>query len=452
MAADNLGAEPSVPEGPLVAPERVRSDLRALWPDLRRPTLILRWASDPVVAASSLEPSVLFERVERGLAEAADRYRRVLLTGAVLLLTPLLLAWVMYAGIFVLPVDVYAPFFRGVYVPLVSLYEFAAFLLLAGTLGYAAYVAYQSAGTLSRLSADLRRLREADDEQRAAFAAEASTGHWPRAATLLLRGGQFAAYRDLIDPVVMPPRVRLAANSDPDADPLTAVPWRIGPALAIVALLVVLTLGAALVAGLASGRLGDVAVTVVTAAALSAAYLAAVAAVWWVARRMGVGLLAAVGVRPVGLGLLLGTGLAAAVGGRLLAGAWAAALGVFGVKLPGSDLDPTKMLPSGTAGIVLTVLIACVLAPVAEEIVFRGVLLSAFRLRWGDAPAIAMSSLIFALVHVSPFAIPPIFVFSLILGWLFVRTRSLLVPIVAHVAFNAIGVGLIYALKGLGVL
>lgn len=458
---------PAAPiSGPAIAPERVRADLRYLWPDLQRPGMILRWASDPVVAAAPSEPPALFERVERGLAEAADRYRKILATGTALLLMPFGLAWLMYSGLFVLPHDVYSPFFRGVHVPTVSLYEFAAFLLLAVALGYAAHVAFESAGTLSRLSADLRRLREADDEQRAGFAAEALTGRWPRTTALLLRGAQFARYRALIEPAEVaslggPLADPLAgtgpddppAGSEPDAEPLTAVPWRIGTATGIVALVISLTLIAAVIASVARTYLGaEVAVTIATSLALSMSYLAGIAAVWRLARRAGVGLGPAVGMRPVSAGMLLGTGLAAAVAGRLLAGAWAAGLSALGVKLPGSDLDPTRMLPSGALGIALTVLIFCVLAPIAEEIVFRGVLLSAFRSRWGDGPAIVLSSLVFGLVHVSPFAIPPIVAFALVLGWLFVRTRSLWVPIAAHVAFNAIGVGSVYLLKGLGIL
>ena len=95
------------------------------------------------------------------------------------------------------------------------------------------------------------------------------------------------------------------------------------------------------------------------------------------------------------------------------------------MKVPEQELDPTRLLGSSPLGIALTFALACVLAPIAEEVVFRGALLSAFRSRWGDATAIALSALAFALVHVSPFVIPPIFVFALILGWLFVRTRSL---------------------------
>jgi hypothetical protein len=148
----------------------------------------------------------------------------------------------------------------------------------------------------------------------------------------------------------------------------------------------------------------------------------------------------------------LGPGLTLALGARLLVGVYGALLEVLGVWLPGSDIDPTRLLPMTPLGIALTVLLACVAAPVVEEIVFRGVLLSALRDRWGSAAGIGVSSAVFALVHVVPFAVPPIFVLAIALGRLFVRTRSLWVPIAAHALFNGIGVAALYGARAAGLL
>ena len=63
------------------------------------------------------------------------------------------------------------------------------------------------------------------------------------------------------------------------------------------------------------------------------------------------------------------------------------------------------------------------------------------------------SSALFAGMHVSPYAHPrPVFVLALVLGWLFVRTRSLTVCIVAHSVFNGVGLAALYALKSVGVM
>lgn len=86
----------------------------------------------------------------------------------------------------------------------------------------------------------------------------------------------------------------------------------------------------------------------------------------------------------------------------------------------------------------LAILIATVFAPIFEEVFFRGHLqtgiASATRTRW---MAIVFTSLVFAAIH-PWWTIPPIFVLSVCLGYLYERTGNLWMPIALHVAFNAI--------------
>ncbi len=82
------------------------------------------------------------------------------------------------------------------------------------------------------------------------------------------------------------------------------------------------------------------------------------------------------------------------------------------------------------------------LGPLAEEFVFRGLLLSGLRRsRVGDLGAILIGSLIWAVLHVQydPFHIVSIFVLGVILGYARLRTGSLWSPIILHVANNLIG-------------
>lgn len=233
--------------------------------------------------------------------------------------------------------------------------------------------------------------------------------------------------------------------------PLAGFRWSVGTALWIVIGFALVLVGAAVAAGVV-GRTGldeDWAI-VASGLILSSAYVAGVVGVWMLARSRGSSLAAAVGLRSHGAGRLLGTALFAAVLGRLLAGAWGLVLQALGADLSGFDLDPTKLFGQGTTGTVMLVLVAVVLAPVAEEIVFRGVLLNALVARWGIRVAIVGSSLAFSVVHLSLVAIPAVFLFALVLGWLFVRTRSLVVCIVAHALFNGLGLAAVYALKAAG--
>lgn len=95
--------------------------------------------------------------------------------------------------------------------------------------------------------------------------------------------------------------------------------------------------------------------------------------------------------------------------------------------------------PAGVTALkVVAFLSAAVAAPIAEEIVFRGLLQRMIQSLTGrPLVAIVLASLAFAMVH-EPWTIQPgVFVLSLFLGLAYFRTGSLLVPIFAHALFNA---------------
>lgn len=79
------------------------------------------------------------------------------------------------------------------------------------------------------------------------------------------------------------------------------------------------------------------------------------------------------------------------------------------------------------------------LAPVCEELVFRGAALRAL-LRWTPRHwlAIAISALLFALIHANPIQMPHAFLIGLLLGWLYYRTDSIVPGIVYHWVNNSI--------------
>src|SRR5690606_7792760 len=101
----------------------------------------------------------------------------------------------------------------------------------------------------------------------------------------------------------------------------------------------------------------------------------------------------------------------------------------------------------GGAPAVLAVFIAVVLAPVTEEIVFRGALFRSLRPRMGVWPAALLSSLIFAFIHVEvvtsqPLALVGLFLLGMVFAIGLQKSGSLLVPILAHAVFNATSIGL----------
>lgn len=82
--------------------------------------------------------------------------------------------------------------------------------------------------------------------------------------------------------------------------------------------------------------------------------------------------------------------------------------------------------------------VVCLLVPVAEELVFRGAILRAL-LAWKPQQRwtmIALSALIFAVVHLNPDQMPHAFLAGLLLGWMYMRTHSVVPGVVFHLVNN----------------
>jgi membrane protease YdiL (CAAX protease family) len=80
---------------------------------------------------------------------------------------------------------------------------------------------------------------------------------------------------------------------------------------------------------------------------------------------------------------------------------------------------------------------AVVLAPVAEEFIFRGVLYPVVKQLGYPRLALIGVSALFALIHLDAAIALPLFFLALGLAWLYERTDTLLAPIAAHSLFNA---------------
>jgi membrane protease YdiL (CAAX protease family) len=83
-------------------------------------------------------------------------------------------------------------------------------------------------------------------------------------------------------------------------------------------------------------------------------------------------------------------------------------------------------------------LAAIIMAPLVEEIFFRGILYPLLKYRGYPRLAIWGTSLLFAAVHVNLMTFFPLFVFALLLVWIYERTDTLLAPIATHATFNTV--------------
>jgi membrane protease YdiL (CAAX protease family) len=146
-------------------------------------------------------------------------------------------------------------------------------------------------------------------------------------------------------------------------------------------------------------------------------------------------------------------GIALAVPTLLGAGLLAAVLiAIFGV-VPESPLPAAR----DPAGVAVNLLAAVVIAPLWEEAFFRGFATTAWDRAAGARAAILRGAVFFALIHVltlggTDFATAirtALIAFAarlpvgLVLGWIFLRRRTLVAPIALHAAYNAIPVLLV---------
>jgi membrane protease YdiL (CAAX protease family) len=138
-------------------------------------------------------------------------------------------------------------------------------------------------------------------------------------------------------------------------------------------------------------------------------------------------------LRPIVLGLGLG-GLLALLGAAVSGG-----LAALGFEIEEQKLV-RDLAEAGGGTFALFAAAAVLLAPLAEEIFFRGHLFRRLTLRRPAWQAHGITALLFAGIHLNPAALPIYALDSLGLSLAYARTRSLVVPIVAHGVLNLVGV------------
>eukprot|EP00198_Chlamydomonas_reinhardtii_P012958 XP_001702295.1 predicted protein [Chlamydomonas reinhardtii] len=157
------------------------------------------------------------------------------------------------------------------------------------------------------------------------------------------------------------------------------------------------------------------------------------------------------------LWLLTAAAISARTGTSLLqmsgAGATTAAVDAVGSSPLSGLLFGELLQRPGDPGQWVLVLLTSALSPaVAEELLYRGLLLTSLQQRLGGVDAVAVAAALFAAAHLS---IPQFFAFTLLgfaTGALALRSGSVLPAVAAHAAYNATGiaVGLAVALAAGG--
>ena len=106
--------------------------------------------------------------------------------------------------------------------------------------------------------------------------------------------------------------------------------------------------------------------------------------------------------------------------------------------IPADWFDKLNETNSSIVNAPIPIMLAAtvITAPLLEEIMCRALMLGAMKKAMPKWVAIVLSSFIFGLLHANPIGIIYATLFGILLGWLFVKTDSVLPSILCHLSFN----------------
>jgi membrane protease YdiL (CAAX protease family) len=146
------------------------------------------------------------------------------------------------------------------------------------------------------------------------------------------------------------------------------------------------------------------------------------------------------GLRPTAVGPAIGWTLLAWGGFFAFSAIWSVVLNIS----DSDDLPDELGADSSDVALVFVALLVCVMAPIAEELFFRGFTFTALRRRLGMLPAAVVTGMIFGAIHLGGTQVEfivPLMVFGFFLCLLYVWTDSLLPCIVLHALNNSLALG-----------
>jgi membrane protease YdiL (CAAX protease family) len=138
-------------------------------------------------------------------------------------------------------------------------------------------------------------------------------------------------------------------------------------------------------------------------------------------------------LRWITRGITAGAGLAIFSG--IYTGIVSRVLGPDSVE---NQIDFLREILDDRAAVALLVLIIAGLAPVCEEMFFRGTIFAAARAAGLERAGIAISAVLFAAMHLVPLLFPFYVLFGVVMCWLYKRSGTLAAPIAAHMTMNAL--------------
>jgi membrane protease YdiL (CAAX protease family) len=173
------------------------------------------------------------------------------------------------------------------------------------------------------------------------------------------------------------------------------------------------------------------------------AELALLLPVWWFGIRKYRLTWSTVGLRPFAPARGLGLGCLFTILGFWFNLAWSLFLSLFGLRTQPALLP---LFGGGIGGLLLALFTGGVIAPIAEEVFFRGFVFAGLHRRLGLRRAVVLNAILFALVHILPTSWPPIFVLGVLFALLYEQTGSIWPAVAVHGAINSISFLALYVL------
>ncbi len=89
-------------------------------------------------------------------------------------------------------------------------------------------------------------------------------------------------------------------------------------------------------------------------------------------------------------------------------------------------------------GLLSRVFLLVIVAPITEELLFRGIILRGLLNRYCPRLAVALTAFLFAVLHLNPWQSVSALILGLVFGWFYVRTGSVLLCVLAHALANGL--------------
>ena len=111
---------------------------------------------------------------------------------------------------------------------------------------------------------------------------------------------------------------------------------------------------------------------------------------------------------------------------------------IFEGMFPQSEQDYQEMIQSLIKSPMTSLIQVCILAPIIEEILMRGVVLGGLKNSYGTVTALLISAMLFACLHFNMVQTLSAFVCGIVLGLLYIKTSSIFCCMIAHGGYNLI--------------